>query len=71
MIGYVMLSKRIVYLLLVVAVVDGADVLKLTDENFDSLLAEKQLVLVNFYTAKYVSIEYIGRGQCCCQCKLH
>jgi len=32
-----------------------SDVLKLTDENFDALLAEKQLALVNFYTAEYVN----------------
>jgi len=41
---------------MVVAFADGTDVLKLTDENFDSLLAEKQLVLVNFYTVKYVTV---------------
>ena len=48
-----MLLKRVVCLLTVIAVADGSDVLKLTDENFDTLLAEKQLVLVNFFTAKY------------------
>ena len=50
-----MLLNRIVYVLMVVAVTDGSDVLKLSDKNFDSLLAEQQLVFVNFYTAKYVT----------------
>jgi len=49
-----MLLSRVVYLLTAIAVVDGTGVLKLTDKNFNTLLAEKQLVLVNFYTAKYV-----------------
>ena len=53
-----MLLNRVVYLLVVIAVAEGSDVLRLTDENFDTLLEEKQLVLVNFYTAKYV-IAYI------------
>jgi len=40
---------------MIIAVADGNDVLKLTDKNFDTLMAENQLVLVNFYTAKYVT----------------
>jgi len=50
-----MLLNRVVYLLLILAVANGTDVLKLTDKNFDTFLAEKQLALVNFYTAKYVT----------------
>jgi len=50
---FVMLLKQVVCLLMVIAVTDGSDVLKLTDENFDTFLAEKQLVLVNFHTARY------------------
>ena len=50
-----MLLNRVVYLLMIIAVADGNDVLKLTDKNFDTLMAENQLVLVNFYTAKYVT----------------
>jgi len=53
---YVMLLKHVVSLLIVIAVTHGSDVLKLTDENFDTLLAEKQIVLVNFRTAKYVIV---------------
>ena len=49
-----MLLSGIAYLLILIAVVNSTDVLKLNDENFDSLLAEKQLVLVSFRTAKYV-----------------
>jgi len=49
-----MLSRRIVYLLVIIAVTNSTDVLKLTDTNFDTSLAEKQLALVNFHTAKYV-----------------
>jgi len=50
-----MLSNQLVYLLVIIAVANGTDVLKLTDKNFDTLLAEKQVVLVNFHTAKYVT----------------
>jgi len=46
----------IAYLLMTFAVVNGTFVHKLTDENFDTLLAEKQLVLVNFFTAKYATV---------------
>lgn len=49
-----MLLSGIAYLLILVAVVNGTDVLRLNDENFDSLLTEKQLVLISFRTAKYV-----------------
>jgi len=58
-----MLLNQIVYLLIVIVVADGTDVLKLTDKNFDTLLAEKQLVLVNFYSAKYV-IQYLSNKHC-------
>ena len=52
---FVMLPRRIVYLLVIIAVASGTDVLKLTDNTFDTLLAKKQLALVNFHTAKYVT----------------
>jgi len=50
-----MLSNLVSFLLIAIAAANGTDVLKLTDKNFDTLLAEKPLVLVNFHTAKYVT----------------
>ena len=51
----VMLLNVVIYLLIVVIVADGSEVVTLTDKNFDTILAEKQLVLVNFFTARYVT----------------
>ena len=55
-----MLLNGIIYLLIVIVVADDSDVLTLTDKNFDTILAEKQLVLVNFFTAKYVTAQSSG-----------
>ena len=54
-----------VCLLAVVVVADGAHVLTLTDKNFDELLKEKELVLINFYSsAKYVRSREVWPRNC-------